>query len=172
MPAGAGESRSNYGVKTFTPEEIKNEWIENVERAQRIRKNHKCAMQEREGIEKVKNGEISQISYFNNNKQHAVSSTYDRQFHVKHGYHSKLRRDDREHTLGLNVHAEEHSKKVPILSSTTYGHRQPLEMPPRKHTRVALVQRDFYRNCGTNIPTGVPNERDQIFEHLNSNFVI
>ena len=38
--------------------------------------------------------------------QHSPSSTYDRLFHVKTGYQSKLHRDDREHTVGLDVHGE------------------------------------------------------------------
>ena len=56
------------------------------------------------------------------------------------------------HTLqGLNVHSEESQKSVPILMSSVYGHRPPLETPGREHVRVGLVQRDFYRQCGTNM---------------------
>ena len=38
--------------------------------------------------------------------QHKIVSTYDRQFHLEQGYHSKLARDDRKHVLGLNVNSE------------------------------------------------------------------
>ena len=52
---------------------------------------------------------------------------------------------------GLNVHSEEKHKSVPILKSSVYGHRPPLETPGREHVRVGLVQRDIYRQCGTNM---------------------
>ena len=73
-------------------------------------------------------------------------------FHIQHGYCSKIHRDDRQHTQGLDVHAEEQSKNVPMLSSSVYGHRPPLEVPSRQHVRVGLVKRDFYRHCGATIP--------------------
>ena len=38
--------------------------------------------------------------------QHDKVSNYDRTFHVKTDYCSKLHRDDRVHTRGLNVNAE------------------------------------------------------------------
>ena len=38
--------------------------------------------------------------------QHDKVSNYDRTFHIKTGFCSKLHRDDREHTRGLNVNAE------------------------------------------------------------------
>ena len=91
------------------------------------------------------------INYFNNQKTYKLVSTYDRTFHVKEGYCVKLKRDDLEHTQGLNVHAEEVSKDVPILTSSEYGHRASLERPDRKHVRVGLVRREFYRSCGTNM---------------------
>ena len=55
---------------------------------------------------------------------------------------------------GLNVHDEERSKGVPVLSNSVYGHRIPLEYPTREHVRVAVnavVKREFYRSCGTNM---------------------
>lgn len=91
------------------------------------------------------------VNYFNNEKTYPSLSTYDRTFHVKEGYCIKLKRDDLEHTQGLNVHAEEVAKKVPVLTSSEYGHRQSLEQPDRKHVRVGLVRREFYRSCGTNM---------------------
>ena len=79
-------------------------------------------------------------------------------FHIEHGYCSSIHRDDRQHTQGLNVHAEEESKAVPLLSSSVYGHRPPLEVPSRQHVRVGLVKRDFYRHRGV----GIPNETSLI----------
>ena len=52
----------------------------------------------------------------------------------------------------LNLCLLEQIKAVPVLSSSLYGHRPPLEKPSRRHVRVATVKRDFYRHSGTNIP--------------------
>ena len=73
-----------------------------------------------------------------------------RMFHVQEGYSSKLKRDDLEHTIGLDVHSEEVKKPVPILSSSVYGHPglNQLESPERKYVRVATVKKEFYRSCG------------------------
>ena len=46
---------------------------------------------------------------------------------------------------------EEKDKAVPVLANSVYGHRQALETPDRKHVRVGLVRREFYRATGTNI---------------------
>ncbi|XP_066936699.1 cilia- and flagella-associated protein 90-like isoform X2 [Clytia hemisphaerica] len=151
--AEVGNRRSNYGLKTYTPEETKNQWKETVKRQVEIHRNHNCAANERRRIEKIKNGEYVPTSYFNNNKQHKTPSAYDRQFHMEEGCYSRLKRDDRMASLGLDINAEESNKCVPILSSSSYGHRVPLEKPARKNCRVALVQRDFYRDSGTNIPS-------------------
>lgn len=142
-----GTLRSNYGLKTYTPEETKNQYKQHVEKHRHIRNAHKAAANENN----KKNDTPEEISYFNNNKKHSVVSAYDRQFHIKEGYQSKFKRDDRKyHVLDPNFNSEESSKTVPNLSSSVYGHRQPLEKPPRKHCRVAF-KADFYRNCGTNI---------------------
>lgn len=93
---------------------------------------------------------MSPISYFHNEKKYTPMSTYDSTFHVKEGYNMKLRRDDLQHTQGLNVHAEEKKKDIPVLMSSEYGHRSSLECPDRSHVRIGLVQREFYRSCGTN----------------------
>ena len=51
---------------------------------------------------------------FSSSFQHEPNSTYDRLFHVKHGYQSKIHRDDREHTRGLNVHDEVYRTPPPF----------------------------------------------------------
>lgn len=72
-------------------------------------------------------------------------------FHIEHGYCSRIHRDDREHTRGLDVRAEEEERAVPLLSSSMYGNRPPLEVQSRQHVRVGLVKRDFYRHCGATV---------------------
>ena len=78
-------------------------------------------------------------------------SSYDQTFHIQEGYCNKLKRDDSQHTRGLDVNGEERKKKIPILSNSVYGHLPSLEMdqPTRDYVRVAVVQREFYRTCGT-----------------------
>ncbi|XP_033103180.1 uncharacterized protein C5orf49 homolog [Anneissia japonica] len=80
------------------------------------------------------------------------SSTYDRLFHAEEGFHSKIHRDDRQHTMNLNVYSEESSKQIPVLSSSAYGHGKPLEVPSRQHARIERVVKGFYRTRGTNLP--------------------
>ncbi|PIK62537.1 hypothetical protein BSL78_00543 [Apostichopus japonicus] len=93
--------------------------------------------------------------------QHQPNSTYDRLFHVKQGYQCKLHRDDREHTIGLDVHGEESQKVIPVLSSSAYGHREALEGPCRQHARIERVMKGFYRTRGTNLPAyGMDDKKD------------
>ncbi|XP_072037638.1 uncharacterized protein [Amphiura filiformis] len=156
---GEGNRMSNYGLKVPSPEELKLLWIELVGREKRVRANHLAikgdGSEEWPGTadQKLTDTEIdTNITYFNNNKEHSPSSTYDRLFHVKTGYQSKLHRDDREHTVGLDVHGEEAKKAIPVLSSSAYGHRPPLEHSSRQHARIERVMKGFYRSRGTNLP--------------------
>ncbi|XP_030840899.1 uncharacterized protein C5orf49-like [Strongylocentrotus purpuratus] len=157
---GEGKGMSNYGLSHLTPQQQKLLWVEIVGREQRIRKRHLAAKGGLSGIYKEsenqqtsqETGEMKEIIYFNNNKKHETNSTYDRLFHVKHGYQNKLHRDDREHTRGLKVYEEESSKAVPALSSSAYGHRPPLEKTTREHARIEHVMKGFYRHRGTNLP--------------------
>eukprot|EP00794_Sanderia_malayensis_P019140 gene19140-21057_t len=137
-----------------TPEQEKNQWIESVEREWKTHKNHEASVTERQRIEDISKFGANTMSYFNNNKKHQPVSVYDRRFHIKHGYSQKLRRDDLMHTLGLNVQAEEEDKKVPILSSSVYGRRPPIDPPFVQHNRAEVIRQEFYRNGGTNISTG------------------
>ena len=150
---GEGYNMSNYGLKTYTPEQMKEQWREKVERESKVTKYHPASKNTKHHVEQLCTSQ--QLNYFNTDKKYESSSTYDRMFHVKEGYSSKLKRDDLQHTQGLNVHVEEEGKSVPVLSSSDYGHRPPLETPDRQHVRVGLVKRDFYRSCGTNMnPSG------------------
>ncbi|XP_062501775.1 cilia- and flagella-associated protein 90-like [Corticium candelabrum] len=154
---GEGYNMSNYGLKTYTPEQMKEQWREACEHEIQATKNRIVTTETRRPPQTEGNDVGEAINYYNTSKQHVTGSTYDRMFHVKEGYCSKLHRDDREHTQHLDVHSEEKVKAVPVLSSSHYGHRQSLENPSRAHVRVALVKRDFYRFGGTNIPLGGSN---------------
>ncbi|XP_041478083.1 uncharacterized protein C5orf49-like [Lytechinus variegatus] len=156
---GEGKGMSNYGLSHQTPEQQKLLWVEIVGREQRIKKSHIAIKGDKSGIWKGSGNHKTsnekgeeEITYFNNHKKHEPNSTYDRLFHVKHGYQSKIHRDDREHTRGLNVHDEESAKAVPALSSSAYGHRPPFEKTTRKHARIERVMKGFYRHRGTNLP--------------------
>ena len=48
---------------------------------------------------------------------------------------------------------QEKQKAVPSLSSSIYGHhlREQIDVPERKHARVALIKSEFYRHNGTNL---------------------
>ena len=150
---GDGYKLSNYGHKTYTPEQAKEQWRESCAREQTISKFH--AVSKKKGEAGAESPEKSEENYFNTRKTHAAVSSYDRGFHIEEGYSSKLKRDDLQHTQGLNVLAEEEGKAVPVLANSVYGHRQPLETPDREHARVGLVRREFYRATGTNIGPGL-----------------
>jgi len=128
---GEGYKMSNYGLKTYTPEQMKEQWRESVERETKFTKRHSSPKKE-PCSETELSSSLQQVNYFNNDKRDETISTYDRTFHVEEGYSSKLKRDDLQHTQGLDVHAEEVNKSVPILPSSVYGHRVPLETPDRK----------------------------------------
>ncbi|XP_038045043.1 uncharacterized protein C5orf49-like [Patiria miniata] len=157
---GEGSQMSNYGLKVPTPEELKLLWEEIVGRERRIRANHLAtkgagSREHWPGVQHQQPTEEqmkTKYTYFNNNKEFGPYSTYDRLFHVKEGYESKLHRDDREHTIGLNVHEEESQKAIPVLTSSAYGHRSALEGPCREHVRIERVMKGFYRTRGTNLP--------------------
>lgn len=140
---------ANYGWKSYTPEQIKAQWRESVHRENAITKGHSATKKAQE-MSKV-DANTPPINYFSNQKMYAPISTYDCTFQVKEGYNSKLKRDDQQHTQGLNVHGEEVEKDVPILMSSEYGHRPSLECPDRSHVRIGSVRREFYRSCGTNL---------------------
>ena len=149
---GEGYNMSNYKKKWYTPEQQKLQWEEAVRHENEVTKTH--PVNKDKSAEEFLNSQEAESAqtYFNNKKSHAVSYTYDQSFHIEEGYNSKLKRDDRLHNVGLKVNEEERSKPVPILSSSVYGQRSPLEQTNNEHFRVAYVRRDFYRSSGTKIP--------------------
>ena len=87
---GDGYKMSNYGHKTYTPEQTKEQWRESCTREHRISDSH--------GATKKRESGGSQDLYFNTRKTHDKVSSYDRGFHVVEGYSQKLKRDDLQHT--------------------------------------------------------------------------
>nr|XP_004226028.1 uncharacterized protein C5orf49 homolog [Ciona intestinalis] len=141
------------GGEHFTPEQRKLQWCEFVRRERKMCNTAFDAWEKPYGTWLQPNDIGKNISYFNNNKQHGKHSEYERLFHLKHHYEKKLHRDDRANRIGLNVHDEEKDKAVPILSSSVYGSRPPLEKTNREHVIIESVNKGFYRSRGTNIPS-------------------
>ncbi|CAN0279694.1 unnamed protein product [Lampetra fluviatilis] len=111
-------------------------------------------------------GSSSSSSYFNTAKERPRGFSgffcsrpavcmYDVLFHQPGGYDAHLHRDDRQHSKsrGLNVHAEEMARDVPVLSSSEYG-RQPrvfVDPSDRQFARVGIVRAEFYRLNGSSL---------------------
>ncbi|XP_072366308.1 cilia- and flagella-associated protein 90 [Scyliorhinus torazame] len=92
----------------------------------------------------------NELTYFGNQKKEVSVLFYDQVFKVQQGYNNKIHRDDRERSYGqgFNVNAEEQTRIVPVLTSSHYGKRPPLEAPNRTFVRIARVQTEFYRRNG------------------------
>uniref|UniRef100_A0A8C5MBV9 Cilia and flagella associated protein 90 n=1 Tax=Leptobrachium leishanense TaxID=445787 RepID=A0A8C5MBV9_9ANUR len=100
-------------------------------------------------VEKRKSKELGY--FYQQNKDKCVP-TYDTVFKRPQGYNEKLHRDDREHAKhnGLDIHTEEQSRPVPVLSSSEYGRHLQLHVDKanRDHAKIGLVRTDFYRKNG------------------------
>ncbi|XP_047461862.1 uncharacterized protein C5orf49 homolog isoform X1 [Mugil cephalus] len=96
--------------------------------------------------------EPKEMSYFNRESKMSDVSTYDHVFHQVVGYDMMLDRDDRKHKKGkgLDISKEEKSRVVPVLSSSTYGHRSApaLYHPGRQFARVACIKTEFFVKNG------------------------
>ncbi|XP_063689837.1 uncharacterized protein LOC134822631 [Bolinopsis microptera] len=138
---------SNYGAKSYNPEEQKRQWKEHVHNEIKTQMNHPISKSEhfvkKEGLEACLD---RKINYYNSEKQYDKNGTYDRLFHQKEGYNPSHKRDDR--TYDTNVEEEDVGKPVPTRSSSVYGSRLDKQVEPersRQHVRCAVVQKDFYR---------------------------
>ena len=149
---GEGYMMSSYKKKWYTPEQRKLQWEETVKREIHSTNSHPVNKSNPATDVLDSPGVKDAESYFNNHKSYPTSYLYDKAFHIDTDYNAKLKRDDCLHNVGLDVNKEEQPKAVPILSSSMYGHRSPLEQPSNEHYRVAYVRRDFYRSSGTKIP--------------------
>ena len=75
---------SQYGLKTYTPEEEKEQWRELVEREEKMSRHHTSRkLKEREKSANEPESDSSQqqpekLSYFDNNKEYEKTTTYDR----------------------------------------------------------------------------------------------
>ncbi|XP_052222042.1 uncharacterized protein C5orf49 homolog [Dreissena polymorpha] len=85
-----------------------------------------------------------------------VIPPYERFVNRADGYDAKTHRDDRKsvNKIGYSFHDEEWKRTVPLLSSSTYGHRlgQPLEPFARGHVRVERAGKGFLHTRGTGLP--------------------
>ena len=90
---------SNYGHKTYTPEQTKEQWRESCTREHRISSDHRATKKRRESGDHL--GARKGENYFNTHKTYPKASSYDRGFHIVEGYSSKLKRDDLQHTQVL-----------------------------------------------------------------------
>ncbi|KAG5842410.1 cilia- and flagella-associated protein 90 [Anguilla rostrata] len=93
-----------------------------------------------------------ELTYFNCDSKAREMFMYDCILRRSEGYDNKLHRDDREHAngRGLEIHGEELSRPIPILSSSEYGRRPPplIYQPDRQFVRVAHVRSEFFRKNG------------------------
>ncbi|KAM5158258.1 cilia- and flagella-associated protein 90 [Mantella aurantiaca] len=92
------------------------------------------------------------LSYFYQNNKEDYIPAYDSIFKRSEFYDEKLHRDDRAHAKhkGLDLHNEEISRLVPVLSSSEYGRHLHLNVDKvnREHVRVGVVRLEFYRKSG------------------------
>lgn len=136
---------SGYGLKTYTPVQLEEQWRESVESEYRVAKSHPATTKAREPLNL---SDLKPINCYNNTKTHKERPLYDMTFHFPENFCGKLKRDDMQYTQGLDINTEEKPKAVPTLSSSVYGHRAPIEKLERKHAREELVKKDFFRSSG------------------------
>ena len=99
---GDGYKMSNYGHKTYTAEQTKEQWRESCTRERRITEDHRTTRQARRESKNLDTADQND-NYFNTRKTHAKVSSYDRTFHTEEGYSQKLKRDDLQHTQVVTV---------------------------------------------------------------------
>ncbi|XP_076113169.1 cilia- and flagella-associated protein 90-like [Mytilus galloprovincialis] len=160
-----GKRMSLYGKSEPNPGELDGIWKNVLSRTERITRNHLATIGDGSrhwrGIKKWSRSELDPVctTVYDHRKRETVAdvlSTYDRLFHIKYGYDSKLHRDDRGRikTIGLSVQDEEQQRVIPVLSSSHYGSRldKPLESFFRKHSKIEHILKGFYYRRGTGLP--------------------
>ena len=95
---GDGYKMSNYGHKTYTPEQTKEQWRESCTRERRLSDDHGGTRRQIRRESRELEAERETENYFKTRKSHAQVSSYDRGFHTEEGYSQKLKRDDLQHT--------------------------------------------------------------------------
>ncbi|XP_052221180.1 uncharacterized protein C5orf49 homolog [Dreissena polymorpha] len=85
-----------------------------------------------------------------------VIPPYERFVNRGDGYDAKMHRDDRKsvNNIAYSFNDEERQRTVPLLSSSTYGHRlsHPPELFARGHVRVERAHKGFLHTRGTGLP--------------------
>uniref|UniRef100_A0A8W8K0G6 Uncharacterized protein n=2 Tax=Magallana gigas TaxID=29159 RepID=A0A8W8K0G6_MAGGI len=165
MGEGEGKQMSLYGKYYLSPEEMAGLWKNVLRRTERIRRNHLATNGDGSklwpGIKQWSSNELEAMkdSFYGKRTRTTVAdnfSTYNRLFHQRNGYDSKIHRDDRNHILkiGRAVHDEERRRLWPVLSSFTYGHRVDKLLEPfcRTHVRIEHVAQGFSYTRGTGLP--------------------
>ena len=165
---------SIYGKQEPNPEEAAGQWKEITKINRIIDRDHLAT---KGGKDKYFQG-VEQLTDYNGSfygeaKQHLPTTTshYDRMFHIDGGYDGKLHRDDRQHTVGLDMQHEELRRTVPVRSSTEYGRRvdrpfqasvnsteEEVANEDRGHVRIDRCMKGFYRTRGTGIPTSLDRQ--------------
>lgn len=79
---GDGYHMSSYGVKTFTPEEEKEQWREHVEREAKATRGRRTRRSGRSPLEEEGTRSYNPVSYFGNGKEHQKATTYDKLVHI------------------------------------------------------------------------------------------
>ena len=74
---------SNYGVKTFTPEEEKEQWREHVEREDRTTRGRHMRLAGQSQAQEKNEQSYKSLSYYDNGKVHEQTTTYDKSVHFE-----------------------------------------------------------------------------------------
>ena len=114
---GDGYKMSNYGHKTYTPEQTKEQWRESCTREHRITDTH---TRKRRASGDLDLPADTAENYFNTRKTHESVSSYDRSFRTAEGYCQTLKRDDLEHT---QVYTYSHGLYIMTAVYTPTPHR-------------------------------------------------
>jgi len=157
MALSEGGSMSTYGKTIYNPHEESSQWIEQIKREEKQRKNHNVVNGDDTVVATYFKGKkpdpgpdpAKNISYYNNYKERPTETLYERTFKVDLDYEPKLHRDDRHHKVGLDLHSEDKGKGVStIRSNSVYGAR--IHAPIDKmgvattHAKRQIVAEEFF----------------------------
>ncbi|XP_037081157.1 uncharacterized protein C5orf49 homolog [Pollicipes pollicipes] len=88
------------------------------------------------------------ITYFGpSKKEHNVICQYDQVYRQKSTWNQKLHREDGQYKLAaVNMWREEAERTVPVLGSSLYGHRTPIDtIKTTRSQRIHTVEQEFLR---------------------------
>ncbi|KAH3706106.1 uncharacterized protein C5orf49-like [Dreissena polymorpha] len=165
-----GKLMSLYGKRILTPQEQMGLWKNIVWRTNNISRKHRTVVGEGSQTwpSGLRNWSRHELDDFIADRKHTflgarirptvadVIPPYERFVNRGDGHDAKMHRDDRKsvNKIGYSFHDEERQRTVPLLSSSTYGHRlgQPLEPFARGHVRVERAGKGFLHTRGTGLP--------------------